>query len=898
MTWLLALSSGAQAQSPRVLYTWEGTGDARGWVKAFGDNTLALESSTAGELTIRESSGAGFSSAISDDANIIAEGKAVIGGLDLTGLSSLEFDLGHSGAGPIGVQFFVQATPGFTFIGLGPEVLVEPGVATYSAPLDGLTAEQIAYIRTIGVFFSTHEEEGDVTWTLREVRSSGEPLTERVFASHNPGTPDNGLQGAIVNFDNAALLGNDGGQNQTGLRHNPDNVPEGNSGSLRWTDLASGNGAAVTWGNGTVFQGNTFNERPTDMSNYARLVLRIAATNPGEPTVESVGVQYFLQSGGFIFHQAGSIETLPADGRFHELTFDISSVPDLDFVEQHGINLQAHAGGDLVIDVDEIRAEAAPSIVDCNQNGKDDGRDLVDGTSRDCNLNLIPDECDIARQSSLDCNRTGIPDECEVGGDEVSRVLYTWGGVGDPRSWIKNFGANEVTLENNLDGELTVTETGADGATVAISDGFTEITDSAPSTGGLDLLGMSALEFDIEHDGGGPVAVQFFVQATPEFRYVALGPDVQVGPDPTTYVLPLGGLSPAAATYIRTIGLNIRDHAELGNITWTLREVRAVGVPLSQRDIATHEPGSSDAGLQGAVVAFDGVAIEGNDGSSNQSGLRHNIAAPPSGNTGSLQWTDLPGAGGGAVVWFNGTVFAADTFNERPVDLSPYTEIVLRIAATNIDEGAVESLDAIYFLETGGFNRQDAGPPQTLPADGQYHELVFPIAAIPDLAYVDAHGVDLQEHIGPLLIDVDSVRARSRAPTRADCNGNGVPDACDIEAGRLTDADQDGVPDECEDGGEGIFRRGDSNADGRVDISDAVYSLGFLFSGGAAPLCRDAADGNDDQKLDISDAVYTLNHLFSGGPALPPPGRETCGPDPTADELEECAYPPELCGEA
>jgi hypothetical protein len=35
------------------------------------------------------------------------------------------------------------------------------------------------------------------------------------------------------------------------------------------------------------------------------------------------------------------------------------------------------------------------------------------------------------------------------------------------------------------------------------------------------------------------------------------------------------------------------------------------------------------------------------------------------------------------------------------------------------------------------------------------------------------------------------------SPAIGDCNGNGVPDACDIADGTSVDADGDGVPDEC-----------------------------------------------------------------------------------------------------
>jgi hypothetical protein len=64
------------------------------------------------------------------------------------------------------------------------------------------------------------------------------------------------------------------------------------------------------------------------------------------------------------------------------------------------------------------------------------------------------------------------------------------------------------------------------------------------------------------------------------------------------------------------------------------------------------------------------------------------------------------------------------------------------------------------------------------------------------------------------------------------------------------------------------FMRADSNGDGKLDLSDAVFVFNYLFGGGREPTCIDAADSNDDEKLDISDGVFTLNFLFQGG--LPP----------------------------
>src|SRR5215510_6209459 len=85
------------------------------------------------------------------------------------------------------------------------------------------------------------------------------------------------------------------------------------------------------------------------------------------------------------------------------------------------------------------------------------------------------------------------------------------------------------------------------------------------------------------------------------------------------------------------------------------------------------------------------------------------------------------------------------------------------------------------------------------------------------------------------------------------------------------------------------FIRGDANANGRVDLSDAVFTLAYLFQGGDGPSCNDAADSNDSGKVDLSDAVYTLGYLFLGGPAPPAPGLE-CGWDPTPDDIYCFSY--------
>ena len=84
---------------------------------------------------------------------------------------------------------------------------------------------------------------------------------------------------------------------------------------------------------------------------------------------------------------------------------------------------------------------------------------------------------------------------------------------------------------------------------------------------------------------------------------------------------------------------------------------------------------------------------------------------------------------------------------------------------------------------------------------------------------------------------------------------------------------------------EGVrFRRGDQNADGNRDISDAVQILLLLFGGGTTT-CFSAADVDDSGQVDITDGIALLDYLFRGGdvPQQPFP---TCGLDPTPEDTD------------
>lgn len=131
-----------------------------------------------------------------------------------------------------------------------------------------------------------------------------------------------------------------------------------------------------------------------------------------------------------------------------------------------------------------------------------------------------------------------------------------------------------------------------------------------------------------------------------------------------------------------------------------------------------------------------------------------------------------------------------------------------------------------------------------------------------------------------------------------DCNGDGVPDSCQVP---LRDCNGDGVLDACQfddlpwECRQGIsFVRGDPNADGDVDLSDAVIVLGFLFLEEPKELlCPKSADCNDDGVADVSDSIHLLGFLFLGTEPPVHPFRQ-CGSDLTDNELSCESYAP--CG--
>lgn len=96
------------------------------------------------------------------------------------------------------------------------------------------------------------------------------------------------------------------------------------------------------------------------------------------------------------------------------------------------------------------------------------------------------------------------------------------------------------------------------------------------------------------------------------------------------------------------------------------------------------------------------------------------------------------------------------------------------------------------------------------------------------------------------------------------------------------------------------FRRGDTDGNGALEITDPINSLSFQFLGNFTPPCLDASDFDDNGKVEITDPIANLSHQFLGTAPPAPPGKDSCGVDPTEDDPAVngdlgCENPPQSC---
>jgi hypothetical protein len=428
-------------------------------------------------------------------------------------------------------------------------------------------------------------------------------------------------------------------------------------------------------------------------------------------------------------------------------------------------------------------------------------------------------------------------------------IVYEWAGAHaeDPsltklwKAWgitVPGTGTNSATI-SAATGDLVVTETGTGlpgggvvGGTMWIFDDWNTPRENAPDKGNLDVTGLEYLEIDLKHNSpAGTVNVDFMLHTLElESVNVFSGPAWSVGNSLTTMRFPLNLLTPRQQASIKAIFVLPQAHTALGNVTWTISEVRTLGAPLTARDVVTNNLGSPDEGLDGAfpMNTADMLAIVSNPGSVSQLGLSRN----PSGS-GSLQWTDQGGTGaegdesGASIGWGNGHGWrnaqaqgvtdptSGNSYNERIADFSNYDRMTVTISALDaVNLAGTVGIEGVFLLTD-----DDPVPPptilasQNLTTDGQYHELVYDLSSVLFLQNVLNWGLDVAPHPNDIAFNIDNIQLwNSTTPT--------------------------GVP-------------GDYNEDNKVDAAD--YVVWRKYNGGGTALPNDNRLGTP-----ISSAHYDL----------------------------------------
>lgn len=144
-------------------------------------------------------------------------------------------------------------------------------------------------------------------------------------------------------------------------------------------------------------------------------------------------------------------------------------------------------------------------------------------------------------------------------------------------------------------------------------------------------------------------------------------------------------------------------------------------------------------------------------------------------------------------------------------------------------------------FEWTAVNKEVLGSPVTyrleVSSDPGFGSVVFAQSNIFSTTYVH----------NALLPDGDTLYYRVRANDQAGNNGS-------FSAGRRFLTTQ-------------AFVCGDADGNGLVNISDAVFLIGYIFSGGPSPNPIAAGDPDCNGLVSISDVVYLISYIFSGGAA-------------------------------
>jgi DNA-binding beta-propeller fold protein YncE len=459
---------------------------------------------------------------------------------------------------------------------------------------------------------------------------------------------------------------------------------------------------------------------------------------------------------------------------------------------------------------------------DCNNNGIDDATDILTGFSQDANANGIPDECedcnqngvldsiDIATMFSLDLNNNGIPDECEpdCNNNGIPDDLDIF--LGTSQDLHQNGIPDECEADCNSNGVSDYNEIMLNMALDVDRD--TVLDSCQRCDGGSGVPDLAALNgahnaWIASTSAGGPVrevhALTGVVYREAPQNRVDGGQDLIISPQLTVLVTSAGGNK--VVEFDRT-GAYVRDFVSAGSggLSYPTGLVSRPGGNLFVASHDTHSVLEYD-GQSGAFVRT--FVVPGSGGLTQPFGLiwsaEGNLLVTSADNR-VLEYDGQSGAfvrilvsaGSGGLSSPRGMAFKRDG---RLLVASHNTNALLE-----------------YDQHTGAFIRQfnRGGTATILSLDGPWgvrlgrdghiyasRHLVprSHVTTTRIFIYHGESGILLRAYVVGNDTDIYAPTGFDFMPGDGyDCNGNLVPDACDITSGFSRDRNSNGIPDECE----------------------------------------------------------------------------------------------------
>ncbi|MCH8991952.1 MAG: FG-GAP repeat protein [Acidobacteria bacterium] len=499
---------------------------------------------------------------------------------------------------------------------------------------------------------------------------------------------------------------------------------------------------------------------------------------------------------------------------------------------------------------------------------------FLDGVAiTDCNANGSDDECDIADGTSTDCNANGIPDECELRFAETSKLLPNDGAAGD------RFGISVAISETTaIVGARANDDNGADSGSAYLFDmsdpaNPVQLFKLLPEDGAADdLFGGSVAISEttvivgalFDDDNGVDSGSAYVFDTTTGTQIAKLLPDDGAAGDTFAFKVAVDG-----DTVVVGSSANDDNGADSGSAYVFVRDGN--GVWTQQAKLLPDDGQAGD--FFGTRVSVSGdTAVVGaifDDDNGTDSGSAYIFVRDRNGDW-SQQAKLLPDDGqagdnfGGAVSISGETVVIGARFDDDNGIDSGSTYVFLgdgngvwsQQFKLLPDDGAgddqfgfsvaISGTTAFVGAWSNDHNGTDSGSAymfdtatgqqftKLLASDGAAHDRFGLSVAISDATAIV--GAFLDDDNG---IDSGSVYIFERS---SDCNGNGVPDECDIADGASTDCNANGIPDECEP------PPCPADLDGSCDVG--VKDLLFLLGAwGPCPKkgdCPADFDGNDD----------------------------------------------------